>query len=274
MGNVAEKIEQQQELMPAQESQPIAVASESNSAPILAIIQQVAADPNSDVDKMERLMAMHIGMVERDSIAAYKKAMSLCQSEMPAVVKDSTNTQTSSSYAKFETILMTTQPVYTSHGFAISFGTDISPIPGHIRITAELMHQAGHSKDYFVDLPPDGSGIKGVTNKTGVHAAGSTFAYGKRYLFCMIFNIAVADEDNDGVARQQSQLVYISAAAAVEIGGLAKEVNKTEEECLAYINKQFGVNCDQLANLTDQQGQALIDRLNISLSKMEKKESK
>lgn len=183
------------ELITAEESKEVVV---DNAAPILSIIQQVASDPNSDVDKMERLLKMHNDMVDRDALQAYMVSMKECQSEMPIVARDTENKQTNSSYAKYESIITKTLPIYTGCGFSISFGTDISPIQGYVRITAELMHSGGHSKDYFVDLPPDGAGIKGTVNKTGVHAAGSTFSYGKRYLFCMIFNIAIADEDNDG----------------------------------------------------------------------------
>ncbi|SUF22577.1 hypothetical protein [Pseudomonas putida] len=39
------------------QSQPPAIAAESVT--ILQIIQQVAMSPNADIDKMERLMAMH-----------------------------------------------------------------------------------------------------------------------------------------------------------------------------------------------------------------------
>ena len=243
-------------------------AAADNAAPILALIQQVANDPNSDVDKMERLMAMHIDMVERDAVQAYKKAMSICQSEMPIVVKDAVNDQTDSLYAKFENILITTQSTYTRNGFALSFGTDLSPINGYIRITCEVMHMCGHSKDYFVDLPPDLTGIRGTANKTGIHAAGSTFSYGKRYLFCMIFNIAVANEENDGTGGPAAQISYISEADEAEIVKLCKATSKAVESCFAYLNKQFGTNYDSLSNLSPEHGTVMINRLEISLAKV------
>jgi len=226
------------EVLVAEESKDVAVVMD-NAGAILSIIQKVASDPNSDVDKMERLMVMHVDMVERDAVQSYKKSMAICQEEMPTVVKDAENKQTNSSYAKFESILITTQSTYTRNGFALSFGTDISPIETYIRVTCEVMHNAGHSKHYFLDLPPDGSGIKGTANKTGVHAAGSTLSYGRRYLFCMIFNIAVAEEDKDGnpptqptvTPEQVKKLIGAAKAVGEDYDYICKKarVNKVEE---------------------------------------------
>lgn len=58
------------------------------------------------------------------------------------------------------------------------------------------MHEAGHTKRYYVDLPIDSTGIKGSVNKTGVHANGSTYSYARRYLTMMIFNVVLTNEDN------------------------------------------------------------------------------
>ena len=71
-----------EELITAEESKSVAV---DNAAPILSIIQQVASDPNSDVDKMERLLKMHNDMVDRDALQAYMVSMKECQSSMPIV---------------------------------------------------------------------------------------------------------------------------------------------------------------------------------------------
>ena len=109
------------------------------------------------------------------------------------------NDQTGSPYARYESILNKAKPVYTNHGFALSFGTDSSPLESHIRITCSVTHEKGHSKDFFVDLPMDSTGIKGNVNKTQIHGTGSTYSYGKRYLITMIFNIEIANEDDDGV---------------------------------------------------------------------------
>jgi hypothetical protein len=42
------------------------------------------------------------------------------------------------------------------------------------------------------------TGPKGNQNKTATHGFGSTMSYGRRYLICLIFNITLTNEDQDG----------------------------------------------------------------------------
>lgn len=177
----------------------VAIQERNQPLNIIQVIEKAALDPNVDIDKMERLLAMHERILSKESELSFSRDMAACQAAMPSVVRDAVNPQTNSRYAKFETIINTIKPTYTEHGFSISYGTDESPADDHVRITAELMHRSGCSKPFFVDLPIDLAGIKGNANKTHIHATGSTHSYGKRYLISMIFNIAIADQDDDAV---------------------------------------------------------------------------
>ena len=170
-----------------------------NQSGLLSVIEKVALDPNVDVNKMTQIVDLQERIFDKNVEIAFSKAMSECQKEMPAIARDAVNQQTNSTYARFETILTTVKPCYTKHGFSLSFGTDQSPVEQHIRITCDVMHREGHAKHYFVDLPLDNTGIKGTVNKTGIHGTGSTYSYGKRYLLTMIFNIAIANQDDDAV---------------------------------------------------------------------------
>lgn len=171
----------------------------TNNGSLLSVIERCASDESVDADKMMKLIDVQERIFNKNAEIAFKKAMNECQREMPIVVRDAENLQTNSRYAKYETIINTARPTYTKHGFSLSFGTEKSDILDHVRVTCEVMHQDGHSKKEFVDLPLDMTGIKGSVNKTAVHATGSTYSYGKRYLFCMIFNISIANEDDDAV---------------------------------------------------------------------------
>lgn len=164
----------------------------------ITALERVAINPDVDVLKMEKIMDLQERVLDKQSELEYNKAMSACQADMPTIAKDKVNQHTKSKYAQFETIIIHCKPVYTKHGFAVSFGTADAAIENHVRITASVMHSGGHCKEKYVDLPLDISGIGGKTNKTAMHAVGSTFSYGKRYLFGLIFNIAIADEDQDG----------------------------------------------------------------------------
>lgn len=165
---------------------------------ILAIIDRAARDPSTDIEKMERLLQMHERISTRQAEAAFNAAMAECQSEILPVIKDAKNDQTNSMYARLETVIAAIAPVYTRHGFALSYGTDACPIADHIRVTCLVSHRSGFARSYHADVPFDLAGAKGNVNKTKTHAYGSTIAYGRRYLVLMIFNVPVKGEDKDG----------------------------------------------------------------------------
>lgn len=173
--------------------------SESKESQMMAVLERVALDPNCDVAKMQAVLDVQERMFNKNAEIAFNKSMVECQSEMPTVIRDRRNDQTNSNYAAFETILHTIKPCYTKHGFSLSFGTESSPVERHVRVTCTTMHKDGHTRKDFVDLPLDNVGIKGNANKTEIHGTGSTYSYGKRYLVTMIFNIAIANHDDDAV---------------------------------------------------------------------------
>lgn len=183
--------------METSSKQEVATVSNDTSA-IIKIIDRAATDPNVDIDKMERLLNMQERIFDKNAEIAFNEALSKVQRETPKIKRESENKQTRSTYAKLESINKVLVPIYTEHGFALSFGTADAPSEGWQRITCKASHVAGHSKDYFVDLPLDNEGMQGNVNKTKMHGAGSTISYARRYLTVLIFNISITDEDNDG----------------------------------------------------------------------------
>lgn len=162
----------------------------------LTVIERMASAPEVDADKMMKIIDAQERIFNKNAEIAFQKAMAKCQAEMPTVVRDSVNCQTKSKYAKYETILTQAKPCYTENGFSLSFYQGEAK-DGFIRVCCDVMHIDGHSKSFFVDLPIDMVGIQGNANKTEIHGTASTFSYAKRYLFCMIFNIQIADTDDD-----------------------------------------------------------------------------
>lgn len=180
------------------EHQIEAVQPVSESAAIFQIIERAARDPNVDIDKMQRLMEMREREMNRIAQQQFNEAMKAAQSEMPQVVRNATNDQTRSKYAKYETISEAIQPIIAKHGFSLSFNEGTTDKQNCIRILCDVMHEGGHTKQYHADIPLDAVGMKGNANKTATHAYGSTKSYGRRYLKMDIFDVAVKDEDDDG----------------------------------------------------------------------------
>lgn len=169
---------------------------------IMDLIQQIALNPQADVEKMRAAMEMKMQIFNRGAEVEYNAAMARVQAEIEPVRRTARNNQTNSNYAELDRIIQKCSPVWTGHGFALSFGSADCPKDGYYRVTCVCSHSAGHSVKYQADLPEDVAGIAGKTNKTGVHGFGSTMSYGRRYLTCMIFNIALTNEDNDGNSKK------------------------------------------------------------------------
>lgn len=188
MNAVAKHEPQSQELAPVQDI----------SGGILAVIERAARDPSVDVEKMERLFAMSERVQQRQAEAAFNAAMNDAQSDMRPISADAHNPQTKSKYASYAQLDKALRPIYTKHGFSLSFGEADSPKPEHVRVVCWVSHVGGHTREYHRDMPADGKGAKGGDVMTKTHAAGAAGSYGARYLLKGIFNVAVGEDDRDG----------------------------------------------------------------------------
>lgn len=171
-----------------------------SSGDAMALFERLATDPNASVEKIERLMALWERGEERRAQGEFNAAMSDAQNDMKPVSADAWNPQTRSRYASYEKLDLALRPIYTGHGFGLSYNTADSPLVEHVRVICLVTHRAGYAREYHLDMPADGKGAKGGDVMTKTHAVGSAVSYGMRYLLKMIFNIAVAESDDDGNA--------------------------------------------------------------------------
>lgn len=197
-------------------------AGVSQSAALIEGVMRAAENPNVDPDKLERLYAIAKDARDYQARQEYGEAMAAVQSELPKIVRDRTNNQTNSSYATLDNIIRQISPVYTKHGFSLTFGTEDSPVENCVRIVCKVMHRGGHSEEVRYDQPIDDAGIRGEKNKTPTHARGSAITYGRRYLTLMVFNINTGFDD-DGNAAQNGgkpitdvETAFIARAEAVQ----------------------------------------------------------
>lgn len=165
------------------------VVSASESATILQVIQRAAADPQCDIEKMERLMQMHERFQSRQAEQKYAEALASMQQELPSIAErgDAAKRYT---YALWEDINEALKPILAKHGFALSFR-----IPRNdkgVEVEGVLSHRAGHSERTSILLPADTSG-----NKNAVQAVASSVSYGKRYTAGALLNFTTHGEDDD-----------------------------------------------------------------------------
>ena len=180
----------------------MSVTTTDGNGGLLNFIERASRDPEFDVAKFESLLRMQREIVHEQGRREFNQAMSAAQTAMAPIVRDAQNTHTNSKYAKLETIDREMRPIYTSHGFAVRYGSAEPVHDGWIRITCTVSHVGGYAETHFLDSPPDTAGSQGKANKTPVQAVGSSISYLRRYLLTMAFNIVLADDDNDGQTRR------------------------------------------------------------------------
>lgn len=174
-----------------------AVTTNSSHA-ILGVIDRLSANPDIDIDKIERFFDLYERQQRFEAERAFAKAFAAMQPEMPIIAErgeiNNRVGQVQSKFAKWEDIVEGIRPVLAKHGFALSFQPTILE-NGKVRVTAVLQHEDGHKISSTYDLPADTSG-----SKNAVQALGSSTSYAKRYLASGLLNIASRGEDDGGQA--------------------------------------------------------------------------
>jgi hypothetical protein len=177
---------------------------------ILSIIERAARDPNVDIDKMERLMAMQERAIAQRSQAAFASSFAEMQIELPSIAEKGKGHGTVT-YATWEDINDAIKPVLAKHGFGLRF--EVGRSGDRLTVTGVLMHREGHSERTTMELPADTSG-----SKNAVQAVGSSTSYGKRYVAAALLNLTSRlREDRDDDARSAGGPVCISDEQAEKL---------------------------------------------------------
>jgi hypothetical protein len=163
---------------------------------------------------------------------AYNVAMVACQAEMPVVLHDAENVFLKSTYTKLESMQYQIKPVYTRHGFALSWGEEPTSKDGFFRCIADVLHVGGHSKRYSGEYPLDGTGAKGGSNMNALQGRVSSNTYAQKDLLRSIFNITVSGRDLDG----QMGLGTVTEEQAEKIEGLLKKTGVNRARFLTWLN--------------------------------------
>lgn len=189
----------------------------SESASLIAAISRAAADPNVDIDKMERLMAMHERMEARAARLAYDADFAAMQPTLPEIdkrgkiiIKEKSGDKViqSTPYALWDDTNKLIKPILAQFGFGLSFR--ITQTEARITTTAVLSHKGGHREttDFSASIDATGS-------KNNVQGWGSSFSYGKRYTGTALLNITTKGEDDDGKAAGAGQPITDEQVAEI-----------------------------------------------------------
>ena len=210
-------------------------AIRSETAAVLNMIERAARDPAVDIDKLRQLMELRDRTEARQAERDFAAAMTSAQSEMGRIRTDANNPQTRSKYATYAAVDREIRPVYTRHGFSLSFDTEEGAAADHVRVVCYVQAH-GHTRRYHIDMPSDGKGAKGGDVMTKTHAAGSAVSYGRRYLAMMIFNLAIGEDDDGNAADDTGET--INQAQLAELVALADDVGADKEKFCRYMKAE------------------------------------
>lgn len=205
----------------------------TDSAAVISMIAEASRDPQVNIDKLERLILMKERIEATSAERSFDSAMTKAQSEMRAVVADRNNSQTRSQYASYYALDKAIRPIYTNHGFNLSFNQGETVAEKMVRVICRVAHSAGHRERYHIDMPGDGLGAKGAAVMTLTHATGSAVTYGRRYLLLMIWNLSIGGDgsDDDGNGANGD---IVSSEQALAIQKLIDETGSDIKKFLSY----------------------------------------
>lgn len=168
------------------------------------VLVQSMIERGADPDALKKMMDLAERFQANQALKAFNVAMQAAQAEMPVVVRDKENTQKNNMYATLEAVSGTVKAIYTRHGFTLSFAEVDGSKEGFAHIVCDVRHVDGHEKRYDGFYPLDGKGAKGGDVMNPLQGRVSTMTYAKRDLKVGIFDITIANQDNDGESSQST----------------------------------------------------------------------
>lgn len=161
------------------------------------MIERLATNPDVNVEKLERLLAMQERVLARGAEAEFNTAFAAMQADIPVIVEKHDGDGGKWTFAPLEDIVEPLRPVLTKHGFSISHQTEW-PERGTVKVIGILTHRSGHARRSEFQANADTSG-----SKNAIQALGSTRSYGQRYTTIALLNIATRGTDDDGASSEK-----------------------------------------------------------------------
>lgn len=185
---VKEKVHQSVEVVHEVMVQPtVQLQHQDNS--IESFISQ-AIDKQLPIETMEKFLAMRKDFRAEQAKEAYVMAMAKLQGSLPTIKKLKANAGIGK-YAPIEDIVSQSKQVIADNNF--SYNWDTITAGDDITVICKATHSLGHSEtSTMVSKIAEGTKVNTEPQKAAI-----TITYLKRYTFCNLFGIVVADEDQD-----------------------------------------------------------------------------
>lgn len=196
------------------------VTAHREADPMVSMIERICMDPTADMQKLERMLELKERHEAQQAKAAFAEAFARASSAFPTIPLNGKG-HNQKPYATLKDITRLTRPVLAEHGLALTFSIDVGE---QVIVTAELMHEAGHSKSTSIALPRETSG-----SKNAVQAVGSSQTYGQRYTAQAILGLSLGDDtEDDGAGANAATPVteeqYRELQDLIERAGISDDV--------------------------------------------------
>lgn len=164
---------------------------------LIAVIERLAANPQVDVTKLEKIIELQERVLRQNAESAFNVAFAAMQPDIPTIVEKK---QTDKGwYAPREDIVEVVRPILSRHGFTLSFQTEW-PDKTTVKVIGILTHNEGHSRKSEFQSGADQTG-----SKNAIQALGSAVEYGRRYTTTDLLNIVTRGADDDGAKSERHQ---------------------------------------------------------------------
>ena len=179
----------------------VPVVEEPQPQGIMAVVTQLASNPNVDIDKIRQLLEMQERWeVNRDK-SALRHAVAEFKKNPPKIVKDriakvrmkDDKGEFTYSYADLEAVSGAIEAELATYDVIHSFITDDTATNGDIRVTCVLRYGLYEEQGASLKAQPDTSGTKNP-----IQAKGSTVSYLEKYTLLGTLGMAAGMPDPDG----------------------------------------------------------------------------
>jgi len=180
----------------------------------------LALNKGSDLEKLEKLLALKERFELNEARKAYHKSMSVFKANPPKIDKDKAVAYGNTKYnhASLGNVTEKISEALSKCGLSASWATKQET--DKICVTCRITHELGHSEETTLCAASDTSG-----SKNAIQAIGSTITYLERYTLLALTGLATYDQDDDGQAAGKP-VEFITPEQVTEIGERVTKIGK------------------------------------------------
>lgn len=219
------------------------------------------------VEALERLVALHEKMQERQAAREYADAMAKFQAECPPIRKTSTAKVVTKSggaytyaYAELDEIARTVRPLLHKYGLAYSWDSELSPDGSLLSIMCTCSHVNGHKATATFKAPTEA--LTSGMSPQQRHAAALT--YGRRQSLVALLGLTTCDADTDAAPEPPEASITPEQVDALE-ALIDKRPPGSRARLMEFLGEKFG--CKSLDELPGSRFEWLREDLERKIAK-------